>query len=357
MNAIHRSLDIWRRSSSVAASQSELNHCPCCLAGDPSFLFDANDLTSHLFVDRRLARGRYSLCSNCGMIFAAVRPKPEVASAYYSLFSELEDKNHDIYPPPSRNSKGKLAVANELIAKLDSLGLLKPGMAVLHVRCDAGAFLHRVRERVPDAIVHGLDYFETNVRYVREQGLASAAILTPGGIELPWNTSYDVIVANHHFTHALDPRADLALLGNALKSGGKILLYNEVDHAVLFDTESQHFTKLDAINFHKQLFVRRTFESFLGCAGFDFEYLGHRQTTMSYVAAPSPQVSPVAVTTEFLDRQRCLIDSWQKVARRHRYPIAMAHRLRPLLQWAGIGKRSKKRSKKKAANARSRGPS
>jgi SAM-dependent methyltransferase len=345
MNAIQRSLDIWRRSALVASRQSELARCPCCHAGGAGFLFDANDLASHLFVDRRLARGRYSLCANCGIIFAAVRPKPEVAAEYYALFSELEEKNHDVYPPPSRKSRGKLAIASELIAKLDSFGLLKPGMAVLHVRCDAGILLKALRERVPDATLHGLDYFETNVRYLNEQDFASAAILSPGGIELPWRTSYDLIFANHHFTHSLDPRADLARLAGALKPGGRILFYNEVDHAVLFDPENEHFTRLDVINFHKQLFVRDTFESFLRHAGFAFEYLGHRTTTMSYLGAPAANaVVPGAVAPDFLDREKRMFAAWQGLARRSRYPIAIMRRLRPLLRWTGIDRKRPRKS-------------
>jgi SAM-dependent methyltransferase len=266
-----------------------------------------------------------------------------VSGEYYALFSELEDKNHDIYPPPSRNSKGKLATAKAIIAQLDRAGLFSPGMAVLHVRCDAGTFLRLLRERFSDATLHGLDYFETNVRYVREKGFAAVSMLTPGGIELPWQTSYDVIVANHHFTHALDPRADIARLGNALKPGGRLLFYNEVDHAVLFDPASEHFTRLDVINFHKQLFVRETFELFLQHAGLAFEFLGRRASTMSYLGAPSAGVSPPRpVAPELLDRQRRMIAEWQKVARRYRYPIAVAHKLRPLLLRAGIGYRSRK---------------
>jgi hypothetical protein len=266
-----------------------------------------------------------------------------VAAEYYALFSELEDKNHDIYPPPSRNSKGKLATAKLIVEQLDALNLLKPGMAVLHVRCDAGTLLKLLRQRFPDSTLHGLDYFETNVRYVCEQDFASASLLTPGGIALPPGISYDLIIANHHFTHAINPRGDLAKLGSALREGGKILFYHEDDHDILLDPNSEYSTRLDIINFHKQLFVRATFENFLRHAGFAFEFLGHRRSTMTYIGAPTAAASlPERAAAALLDRQRQRIADWQKVARRYRYPAAIAHKLRPLLRRIGIRPGSQK---------------
>jgi SAM-dependent methyltransferase len=325
MRDIRQTIAIWRLSRHVAQHQRDLDSCPCCFSPEIEFLFDANDLSTRLFIDRRLKRGCYSLCRHCGTVYSARRPLPEVVTEYYNLFPELENKDHDTYPPVSRNSKGKVATANDILRQLEDRALLKPDAAVLHVRCDAGALLTRLRDRLPQATLHGLDYFETNRRYVAEQGFAEVARQDPGAIELPFGTSYDVIVANHLFTHALDPRGDMTRLRAALKPGGSILIYNEVDHQLLLDPASEFYTRLDVINYHKQLFVTETFELFLRNAGFSFESLGHRRFTFGYWAKPADHpVAAPAASPAFLDRQRRLIRDWHRAASRYRYVLAAA---------------------------------
>jgi SAM-dependent methyltransferase len=333
MKSIRRTFDVWRRSSWVASQQIDLDKCPCCFAPESEYLFDANDLAAHIFVDRRLTRGRYSLCGACGTIFAARRPSPETAETYYELFPELEEKTHNVYPPPSRNSKGKIARANEILELLEQKGLLKPDLSVLHVRCDVGAVLKALRSRVPAAALHGFDYFANNIRYLREEGF-QVDKLSAAAIKLPPEAQYDLILANHHFTHALDPRGDLARLRNALKPGGRILLYSEVDHSVLFDPASALFSRIDVINYHKQLFVPETFQALLRHGGFACEFLGRNRFLMTYLAVPSDDASAVPqATPEFLDRERRMIRDWQKTAKRYRYPIAIVETVRPWLNW------------------------
>ena len=141
--SIARSWARWQRSRSVGAQQQVLDRCPCCHGSRFELLFRGNDLSTRLWVDRRLARGDYSLCHGCGTVFAASRPKPEATDAYYALFPELEDKTHGVYPPPNRRSTGKKKAAQEIIKILDSRGLLEPEMSLLHIRCDAGTLRRR----------------------------------------------------------------------------------------------------------------------------------------------------------------------------------------------------------------------
>ena len=129
MGFLRRSWHTWRETSQVASNQLELTKCPC-FADRPEFLFDANDLSTYIFVGRQLN----SLCRQCGTIFAARRPKPEVTDLHYRLFPELEEKNHNSYPPPSRHSKGKIRRAHRLLGVVGDKGLLRPNMSVLHIR-------------------------------------------------------------------------------------------------------------------------------------------------------------------------------------------------------------------------------
>jgi SAM-dependent methyltransferase len=190
-----------------------------------------------------------------------------------------------------------------------------------------------LRSRLPAATLHGLDYFETNVRYLREEGFRVDK-LSAAAIELPPGAAYDLILANHHFTHALDPRGDLARLRNALRPGGHILFYSEVDHSVLFDPASALFSRIDVINYHKQLFVPETFAALLRNGGFGCEFLGRSRFTMTYLAAPSDGlVAAPPAAPELLDRERRMIRDWQKTAKRYRYPIAVVEAVKPLLTW------------------------
>jgi hypothetical protein len=106
------------------------------------------------------------------------------------------------------------------------------------------------------------------------------------------------------------------------------------------------YTRLDVINYHKQLFVKETFESFLGNAGFACEFLGNRRFTFGYLATPADDVAQArAVAPAFLDRQRRLIGDWQKAARRYRYLLAAAERVKA---WRNRRVRTMRKSKVRA---------
>jgi SAM-dependent methyltransferase len=327
-------LRVWRTTRSLGSAQTTLTECPCCFRPGAELLFNVNDYSRYIFVAPSMKRGRYSLCPHCGTLFAATRPKPDVAETYYDLFTSTQNNAHDTYPPKSRNSRGKIAAAKHMLGHLDAHGLLRPGMSVLHVRSDAGALLHELRQRIPDAAVYALDYFDPNLRWLNEQGYA-AARLNSGRIEIPFSAAFDVIISNHILTHAIDPRGDLETMRRALNPGGQIIFYNEIDHDILFDpTAGDLFRRADIINYHKQLFVRESLEALLRSAGFDYRYVGHRKERMTYLAQQrtSNSAQPVTVAPDVVERQRRKVAKWQRIMRYRRPAITVKHTLTWLMR-------------------------
>jgi SAM-dependent methyltransferase len=327
-------LRVWRITRSLSTAQTTLTECPCCFQSGAELLFNVNDYSRYIFVAPSMKRGRYSLCHHCGTLFAATRPKPDVAETYYDLFTSTQDNAHDTYPPKSRNSRGKIATAKHLLGHLDANGLLRPGMSVLHVRSDAGALLHELRQRIPDAAVYALDYFDPNLRWLNEQGY-TAARLNSGRIQIPFSAAFDVIISNHILTHAIDPRGDLETMRRALNPGGQIIFYNEIDHDLLFDPAAGDlFRRADIINYHKQLFVRESLEALLRFAGFDCRYVGHRKERMIHLAQQraSKSAQPLTVGRDVVERQRRKVAQWQRIMRYRRPAITVKHTLAWLLR-------------------------
>jgi 2-polyprenyl-3-methyl-5-hydroxy-6-metoxy-1,4-benzoquinol methylase len=245
-----------------------------------------------------------------------------------SYETERGDKND--YPPRSRNSKGKIKAAQDILQEVDAAGLLKDGMSILHVRCDAGALLSELRKLLPNATLHGLDYWPNNLRWLREQGFA-VEYLNPASIDVPPGIKFDLILSNHLLTHALDPRGDLAKLRSALRDNGRILFYNEYDHVPLFDQASKVLRRSPMTGYHKRLFIRPSFESFLRSAGFKPHFLGYRRDIfMMYLAQPVTESQPdVQVAREILDYERSLVLVWHKMLRKYlssKHPARIALR-------------------------------
>jgi SAM-dependent methyltransferase len=333
-NALRGTLEahrLWRASRLVGAEQRLLNSCPCCAEPGGEMLYDTNSFSRYAFVSRTLKSGRYTLCHRCGVIYAATRSTPEGAQSFYDLFTSTQDNRHDVYPPRSRNSKGKLNAAHTLLDHLKTRNLLKAGMSLLHLRCDAGALLREFKQRVPDGIAHGLDYFDPNLRYLKETGLV-AARLNSGTLDVPFATAYDVIVSNHIFTHALEPHRDMLKLRTLLKPGGRVLFYNEVDHNLLLNPQSAHYIRSDIISYHKQLFVRESFENFLKLTGFEFEFLGNRGVGLVHLGWAGASMTNVPrAHPSVLEHQRSLVSKWKRQIAWRRPLVMIKHTTKWLL--------------------------
>ena len=229
------------------------------------------------------SEGSY-VCRDCGLIFARRRQSAQSAALYYKWFAYLESRDYAEYPPKEKYLEGKSEVAAKHLQYLNERGLLFPGMTIAHVRCDVGSLQKEIQKQFPDCSVYGYDYFDSNVRYARESGLETVDLLNPAGIDFPHGVAFDLIICNHIFTHSIDPAADMEKLYAALKPGGILYLYNEMNHQIRFQPGNTSYQWVALNNFHKQLLSPTCLELFLMRGGFSDVTLSNDRNYMRAIA-------------------------------------------------------------------------
>ncbi|MDA1326305.1 MAG: class I SAM-dependent methyltransferase [Proteobacteria bacterium] len=278
------STDLAVATAEIAACMTECEACPCCGGRDLEAVACRNDLNAIDGVNDGMRDSFYHVCLDCSVIFARRRQSLASVPLFYQWFAHLERRDYAVYPPPQNYIQAKSAGARTLLGYLADRGVLSPGMTIAHVRCDAGSLLMRIREQFPDCTLHGYDYFESNIRYAHDQGLDGVGQLDAAGIKFADGTAYDLIVCNHIFTHSFDPAADLQKLYAALKPGGVLFLYNEVDHLLRFQPKGRFYQWVALNNFHKQLLSPASLEVLLTRGGFSIEDRSHRNFYMQFLA-------------------------------------------------------------------------
>ncbi len=180
----------------------------------------------------------------------------------------LEQRNYAVYPPSEKYLELKSAATAKHIKFLTDRGILCPGMTIAHVRCDVGSLQVAIQKQFSGCIFHGYDYFNSNVRYARECGLEMVNLLDPAQLNLGEGMAFDLIICNHAFTHSMDPSSDRRTLFNALKPGGALYFYNEVNHQIRFKMGDDAYQWVALNNFHKQLLSPSCLTLFLINGGF-----------------------------------------------------------------------------------------
>lgn len=202
---------------------------------------------------------RYVACSRCELVFATHRQDATDIDAYYATFKVLERRDYAVYPPPQLFIDNQQRLSEILIGRLMECFTLSPGTRVLNLRCEAGIHLARLKELGATQLL-GIDHFESNARYGQDLGVRidlSNQITAPG--------PFDLILANHQLTHAIDPVGLLRDCVSRLSPDGAIFFYNEIEHMDFFARPS--FYKPGIIDFHKQLLTRRSMTNLLAMAG------------------------------------------------------------------------------------------
>lgn len=274
----------------AASRMRRLEACPSCGSDDLRDLFDDNDISHHDALPDPLRRSDYRLCHHCALIFASWRQVPEAANAYYGLFPSLEHRDYATYPPPQTYRDNKAKVGNWVAGELAQEGLLKDQARILHVRCDCGSLGPVIRSRIPNAVVVGLDYFESNVRFANENGNVEAGDLSPAGATLLYQEKFDIIIINHMFTHALDLRRDLEIYLEMLSDQGALFVYNEIDFAETLRLGGRYFRLKPVNNYHKQLFSPPSFQRFFASSGCKIVRAQRRRNTLSALVKRDPAV-------------------------------------------------------------------
>ncbi len=294
----------------AAAAMTQLDSCPACAGTIFRDAFTDNDLTRLSQLPDALRRSDYRLCCSCMLVFAAWRQVPEAAVAYYDLFPDLEHRHYAVYPPPDEYRANKARVAQWIVGELETAGALRDNQRVLHIRSDCGSLGPALRDRYPGTTVVGQDYFDSNVRFANEAGNVDARLLKPTGAELLEDSAFDIVVINHMFTHALDPRSDLDIYLKMLKPDGTIFTYNEIDFYEALRFGGRHFRTKPVNNYHKQLFTPRSLQRFFAAAGLEMTGAGRRRNTLSACLKHNPAVWVKPAGQDELDDMTRRLDAW-----------------------------------------------
>jgi 2-polyprenyl-3-methyl-5-hydroxy-6-metoxy-1,4-benzoquinol methylase len=317
----------------------ELAECPGC--GGRAFreVYAYNDLVYRPEpAARAIAISAFSACSVCGLFFARHRQDCDSVAEFYTSFAEFENRRYAVYPPPATYVRGKEKRAAQICGGLAERGLLRSGLAVLHVRCDGGTLLARLRAGWNVSELYGLDYFDSNIRYATEVLNLPHVGKLDGRCLIPFGRRFDLIIANHMLTHALEPRPFLATLRELLKPDGAVFFYDENDHEVLLDTTRELLA--GGINaFHKQLLTELSLANLLRRAGFAFDAIQREGAWLEVLTTPTTTVAatPKGEANE-IARLHAMFAAWAKRHERQR----TRRRLRRLIAKWPAAKRLKR---------------
>jgi SAM-dependent methyltransferase len=314
-------------SSSLSHEISALIACPCCGHDVFSLVSEYNRfLTSGEAPDRCASRYDYSLCDRCGVVFARLRPTGE---RFRTLLHRFEDtlgrarkqgggvdvfgsrrltpeEAERIRTSAARGVFGSAGGEREAIPALlrDRLAvsahieilsslLLLQSPRVLELRPRFGAIGGALR-RLFGGETCALPLFEAQQIVVRDvYGTRADALLDYDQFDIPYEGSFDLVVANHMVTHAVRPAAMLSTIRERLRPGGHLYLYNEPDEADFLDSGKSMFKTLNP--FHLQTFDPPSLSRVLQAAGFHTVFSTHYQgncVVLAKRAEPSMPAPP-----------------------------------------------------------------
>lgn len=266
-----------------------LEACPVCGCAEQSRAGLYNKfITLPHPPDDRAYRYDYRLCHDCGVVSARRRP---AGPRYSWLIEHFEETLGRADFGERRNGKAALAsyaltdadrddlreraargvfvsdhagisrkefipalmadrLANsvhvELLASL--LQLQQP--RVLEVRSRNGS-ISAALQRMFGAAPHAMALFESQQFLIGEvYGIPATRGIDYDQFSIPFDGTFDLIIGNHVFTHAVHPRAMLRTLHDRLTDGGHLYLFNELDEAQFLKHGKSMFNSLNA--FHMQ---------------------------------------------------------------------------------------------------------
>jgi SAM-dependent methyltransferase len=174
--------------------------------------------------------------------------------------------------------------------------LIEPrGARVVEVRSRAGTILDGLR-RAWGAEVFAMPIWESQQFLLRELfGITTSPLIDFEHFAIPFDGEFDLIVCNHMFTHALQPRDFFGELRRKLKPGGHIYLYHEPDDVEFLAGNQSMFATLNPL--HMQAFDQPSMVRALAANGFETVFIKGRNlhhlvlARLSGAAAMSPMTS------------------------------------------------------------------
>lgn len=307
------------RPQGQSLPMTALDACPICGGAERTLVSEYNKtLVVEMEIEESLRRYDYSMCHTCGVTYATLRP---TGDTYQYLFSRFDEnlgrymvspgkRNLLLSPTPlseaeqaalaARLARGSLVsehlelpgqewvpqVQSDRLANSPHIELLGSllrldGSRVLEIRPRFGSILASLRR------LYGIETFALPMtdaqRFVLKEayGIESSALIDFDHFTIPFDTTFDLIVAAHMFTHVLRPSEYLAELRRHLAPGGHIYLHNEPDDAEFL---SGPMSLINTLNpFHMQVFDRRSLTRAMAAHGFEPVYVGHHNGKLVFL--------------------------------------------------------------------------
>src|SRR5205823_1907644 len=98
-------------------------------------------------------------------------------------------------------------------------------------------------------------------------GIDCSALIDYDDFDIPWQESFDLIVANHMLTHVVRPQQFFDRVRARLRPGGHLYVYNEFDEREVFSAKKPVLSDLNALHF--QVLDADTLVRVLGANGFE----------------------------------------------------------------------------------------
>ena len=222
------------------------------------FSNDKKNLKKYHNVDfSLLKKSNFQICKNCLLVFSKNRRNEE---SMYSMefFADVQKRWYNKFPPPQEYLETHENFSKNFFNVLNKNNItFNSSSEILWLRTECGLILDKLFSHIPKENIFPIEYFESNLRYLKSKGYENANLLSPGDFKSPYkDKKFDEIFINHQITHSYDPLNFLRTLVSLLKKNGRIFFYNEIDH-VSANKLNFHYPR-GINNFHNQLLTKNS---------------------------------------------------------------------------------------------------
>jgi len=307
-----------------------LDACPACRTAERTVVCEWNKLALlDTAPDAEASLYHYAVCHGCGILYATRRPTGDRYRYLVDHFEDVIDKdahNPLLNPYPlteddreryrrllergvfvSDHEKGEyIDIFQDRMENAQHIELLGSlldlqGARVLEVRPRTGTILQGLR-RLYGAEVHAMPIWESQAFIMQEvYGIPSSGLIDFDRFGIPVDGPFDLIVCNHIFNHSVRLDLFLAVARDALRPGGHLYLYNEIDDSEFLDGGQSMIATMNPL--HLQATDTRSLARAVGAAGFETVFVkGRRKRNVCLMKkTDAPVWSPISAKA--LDRR------------------------------------------------------
>lgn len=320
--------------------------CPGCGSDAREPVCEFNGLVLLAYMrESPLARYDYALCRTCGLVYATRRPEGDELAFLYERFDEVLGRT------PEQQTAGRVgelgdAERTDLRARLSRgwlvteedgpadgewmadvfeervlnsfhvnvVGSLVPveGKRILELRTTTGFMLDVLRRRYGAAEVYAMPMSQRHALIVEALNPMPMAVIDFDRLEIPFEGTFDLILARHMVTHALEPARLWRLLNERLNPGGYAYLFLENDdRAMLQDKRKNLLGEMKC--FHFQNFDLPALARVLRYNGLNPVFIRHPRPGRSEMicVARKEAVRPIPIRPADLESRLALYRRWR----------------------------------------------